>query len=345
MNYPLAPEAMAWASGVDIGEKTLPRFNVCSKLIICAVMDRYDSISYKLASKIIQSKWFNSGIIGLIVLNGIFIGVQTSPNIPKGIQVIQLLILFVFFFEIILRWFGRESTKVYWRDGWNWFDLLIVGIGVIPEIAELAHTDPNGESKNSVLSTLRILRVLQLTRSFRAIRELQFLLTVLIRSIHSLSYITLLFVLVMYMYAIVGVTLFKNKSYDKSENLYITGSNPDPYQDLGEAFFTLFRVITGEDWTDLRYNLLDNEYTKVHGAQNDFVGGNIAVTLFHISWIIVASYLLINLIVGTVINNFQLVLYEKQKRKMLDQRAVAKAKREVARKKALKEEEKEEIAS
>jgi voltage-gated sodium channel len=115
----------------------------------------------------------------------------------------------------------------------------------------------------------------------------------------------------MYIYAIVGVTLFKNKNYDNSEHLELTISNPDPYGDIWEAFFTLFRILTGEDWTDLRYNLLDNKYTTANG---DSVPGqsNFTVTFYHVSWMVIAAYLLVNLVVGAIVNNFQLVLDAKR---------------------------------
>ena len=129
-------------------------------------MDHKDSYLYKFANKIIKNKWFNYSIISLIILNGLLIGVQTSPNAPEGIQVAQLLILFIFFIEILFRWWGRESSKAYWTDAWNWFDIIIVVLGLIPEIAELLYQDADDDSKNGILSTFRVLRVLQLTRSF-----------------------------------------------------------------------------------------------------------------------------------------------------------------------------------
>ena len=122
-----------------------------------------------------------------------------------------------------------------------------------------------------------------------------------------------------------GVTLFKNHKYNNSEHLELTISNPDPYGDLGEAFFTLFRILTGEDWTDLRYNLLTNEFTKKQQKgsfssnpdEADFMNtvpktSNWVVTLFHVSWMVIAAYLLVNLVVGAIVNNFQLVLDAKR---------------------------------
>lgn len=282
-------------------------------------MSTLDAPSRIKAKKIINSTWFNMTILGLIVLNGLLIGVQTYRNVPSYVQVIQLCILFVFFIEVLLRWHGRRSTKEYFADRWNWFDIVILLIGIVPEVAGILFTNMN-DQQNSVFATLRVLRIIQLTRSIRAIEELRVLIGVLLKSIKSLSYIAVLFLLVMYIYAIMGVTLFRNQDYDHSEHLELTLSNPDPYGSLGEAFFTLFRILTGEDWTDLRYNLLTNEYTtatikRLPGSEGipDNLNtvprvSNWVVTIYHVSWMVIAAYLLVNLVVGAIVNNFQLVL-------------------------------------
>jgi voltage-gated sodium channel len=256
-----------------------------------------------IARRIVDSKWFTLVIMFLIILNGLLIGVQTYDNAPSFIRVVQLSILFIFFLEIIIRWTGRRTTEEYVGDWWNWFDIFILMLGVIPEVADIL-LDNSSQEQQNIMSTLRILRVVQLTRSIRAIGELQLLIGVLIKSIRSLSYIAVLFLLIMYIYAIIGVTLFKNPEYNTSEHIKLTISNPDPYGDLGEAFFTLFRILTGEDWTDLRYNLLSNE--EIKGSVP--VASNTVITFYHVSWMIIAAYLLINLVIGAIVNNFQIVL-------------------------------------
>lgn len=282
-------------------------------------MSTLDTPSRIKARKIIDSTWFNMTILGLIVLNGFLIGVQTYRGIPSYVQVIQLCILFIFFLEVLLRWHGRRSTAEYFADRWNWFDVFILVIGIIPEVAGILFTSMN-DQQNSVFATLRVLRIVQLTRSIRAIEELRVLIGVLLKSIKSLSYIAVLFLLVMYIYAIMGVTLFRNQDYANSEHLELTISNPDPYGSLDEAFFTLFRILTGEDWTDLRYNLLTNEHTtatvkRLPGSEGipDKMNtvpraSNLVVTVYHVSWMVIAAYLLVNLVVGAIVNNFQLVL-------------------------------------
>lgn len=270
--------------------------------------------------RLVESEKFNAFILVAIVINSLLIGVQTYDDVPAFVNYIQLFILFIFFGEIALRWTARESTRVYLSDWWNYFDIAIFIFGVAPEIIAVFNTSADGD-QSSVWATLRILRIVQLTRSIRAVDELRLLVAVLIKSIRSLSYIAVLFLLIMYIYAVVGVTLFKNRDYEKSEHLQLTVSNPDPYGDVGEAFFTLFRIMTGEDWTDLRYNLLNNKYTNKDGSTTPGVS-NTVVTTFHVSWMITAAYLLMNLVVGAIVNNFQLVLdarkaQEEERKKML----------------------------
>ena len=101
----------------------------------------------------------------------------------------------------------------------------------------------------------------------------------------------------MYTYAVIGVSLFKMTNYSGSPNITLNPTNPDPYGNIGEAFFTLFRILTGEDWTDLRYNLLNvTDYS------------NIVVTTYHVSWMVIAAFLLINLVVGAVLTNYEEVI-------------------------------------
>lgn len=267
----------------------------------------------KFARLIINTTAFNMGILAVIVINGLLIGVQTYSWAPDWIHFVQLFILFIFFFEVWVRWVGRNSTREFLTDGWNYFDIIILILGVVPEVADIVMEHHESDSQSSVWATLRVLRVIQLTRSIRAIDEMRLLVAVLVRSVRSLSYIAVLFLLVMYIYAIIGVSLFKNHHYSESEHLELTGSNLDPYGDIGEAFFTLFRILTGEDWTDLRYNMLDNEYTTAEGRNVTAKGiPNYIKTLYHVSWMIIAAYLLMNLVVGAIVNNFQMVLDAKK---------------------------------
>ena len=231
---------------------------------------------------------FNYLVLALIVLNSILIGVETSYT-NSLITITQHVIIILFVFELIIRWLGKDSVGKYFRDGWNWFDIVIVSSSLIPFGFLGGHQD--------LIIVFRILRVFRIFRSIRVIPELQLIATVLLKSLESLACTAGLTFIFMYVYAIIGVTLFRSDNYSEMPNASLNPTNPDPYGNLGEAFFTLFRIVTGEDWTDVRYNLLNTTATS-----------NFIVTFYHVSWMFLASFLLVNLIMGAVVNNYDKVV-------------------------------------
>ena len=73
--------------------------------------------------------------------------------------------------------------------------------------------------------------------------------------------------------------------------------------------FTLFRELTGEDWTDIRYN-------HITAYQYGIIKTNpVIITGFHVCWFILSAFLLLNLVTGAIINNYQIVKDEQDHKK------------------------------
>lgn len=264
------------------------------------------------ASTLANNNGFEIFITGIILLNSILIGVETYTD-NETVKIIQQSILYIFTFEIIARFIAAKSIKTFFCDGWNVFDLLMVLIGYIPETLFAA---------SSMMTALRVLRIFRILRLLRAAKELKLIVTVLIKSMTSMFYNLVLFLIFVYLYAIVGVAMFRlpdpttlsGEKLAKYEMLMEVAPNapsnsPDPFGDIGEAIFTLFRELTGEDWTDLRYN-------HITAAQYGLINANSTViTTYHVSWFCLAAFLLLNLVTGAVINNYQVAIDEEDKKK------------------------------
>jgi voltage-gated sodium channel len=224
---------------------------------------------------LVQSASFNNFIVAVILVNAILIGLSTyltDPGALRAVAAIETVCVLIYMVEIVLRFMARDSTAAFFRDGWNIFDTVIVVAALIP-------------ASNGIGPVLRILRVFRVLRLVKTIPELRLIVTVLLRSVASMKYVALLATILFYVYAVIGVKLF--------------GSDGHPMQpyfaSIHEACFTLFRILTGDDWTQMRYEL----------AQAGHPLG--VFTAFQVSWIVVATFLLVNLIVGAVINNYQKV--------------------------------------
>lgn len=260
--------------------------------------------------KITTNHTFEIAITIVILINSFLIGVETytSNNI---IRLIQTSILGVFTAEILMRYIAADSNRSFFTGGWNIFDLTLVLIGYIPEdlVADA-----------SVATAFRVLRVFRVLRLLRTCKEIKLIVSVLAKSMSALAYNLIFYCIFLYLFAILGVSLFKLpnpetlQGEDKARyELYIQeaphapANSPDPYGSLDEAMYTLFRAMTGDDWSDLRYNLSTAskyDVVKVSPA---------VVTTFHVTWVIISAFLLLNLVVGAILNNYQVVMESQKK--------------------------------
>ena len=266
----------------------------------------------KIASLIAYNKGFELFITGIIILNSVLIGVETYTD-NLIVKMIQQGILYIFTFEILMRFIAVKSIKEFFCDGWNVFDLTLVLIGYIPETLF---------ASASMMTALRVLRVFRILRLLRTSKEIKLIVTVLAKSMTSMFYNLILFLIFVYLYAIAGVSMFRlpdpltleGEQLAKYEKFMEVAPNapsnsPDPFGDLGEAIFTLFRELTGEDWTDLRYNhITASEYGLIHV-------NSAVITTYHVSWFCLAAFLLLNLVTGAVINNYQIAIDEVDEKK------------------------------
>lgn len=264
-----------------------------------------------LCKKLTEAKWFEWSITAIILINSILIGIETYTT-SEVIAIIQKVILGIFTFEIVTRFIAADSVKEFFKGGWNDFDLILVLIGYIPETLF---------ANASMLMALRVLRVFRVLRLLRAAKEIKVMITVLVKSMSALFYNVVLFVIFVYLFAIIGVSVFKlpdPNTISGEEKVHYEQlmeiappaptCSPDPYGSIHEAMFTLFRALTGEDWTDLRYNLVvASEYKLIQV-------GPTFVTAYHVLWFILSAFLLLNLVVGAIVNNYQLAIEESEKK-------------------------------
>ena len=237
-------------------------------------------------TRLVESKEFSYFIITIILINAFFVGVELTHFTPT-VYYLQKTCLVIFIIEIFMRWFGRRTTSDYVSDWWNWFDIAIVLISLLPQ---------GNPHDVGIYSAFRIVRVFRVLRLFKVFPSMGKMSLVLFRSMKALSQAIFLLFIFMYLYALFGVILFKNKV----ALFTMGGGKIDPFGNVGEALFSLFRVTTGEDWTDLRYDLMDTGVSHT------------IINIYFVTWMILSAFLLLNIIIGAIVNNYE---YEFNKEK------------------------------
>ncbi len=163
-------------------------------------------------------------IVALIILNTITLGLETSERVVNFcggfLYAFDVFALSIYTIEITLKLIALRTK--FFRDGWNVFDFLIVGIAYLPAVGPL-----------SVLRSLRILRAM---RIISAIPRLRVIVRSLITSLPSIGWISVLLMVVFYIFAVMSTRLF--------------GSTfPEWFGTLGESYYTLFQILTLESWS------------------------------------------------------------------------------------------------
>jgi hypothetical protein len=139
-----------------------------------------------------------------ILVAGICSGIQTDSSMTDNWVVLAMEwgSLSVFFVEVLLKLLAESSGKplAFFQDAWNGFDfVLLLGLLV---------ATPAGQGEVASIRILRMLRAIRLLRAARLLPKLTLVLETLIRSASSVLYIALFLLLVMYIFAIIGVTMF-----------------------------------------------------------------------------------------------------------------------------------------
>lgn len=174
---------------------------------------------------LIESRRFEYAITALILINAVTLGLETWPSAMANygglLAAVDRLILAVFVAELAVRFAVYRAG--FFRDPWRIFDLVIVGVALIPATGSL-----------SVLRALRILRVLRLISIVPSLRRV---VTGFISALPGMGSIMLLLALVFYVFAVMATKLYGT-------------SFPEHFGSIAASLYTLFQIMTLEGWSD-----------------------------------------------------------------------------------------------
>ena len=210
---------------------------------------------------------FNGLVIAMILITAIGLGLETSQafaaRFGDAISWAYDVALAFFVFEAAVKLTAvSPRLERYFKDGWNLFDFVILVLAFMPDAGEFA-------------LIARMARLLRVLRVATVVPQLRLIVSTLIRSLPGLGHVMLLLSAVFYVYAIMGVHLFRDH-------------DPTHWRSLGIALLTLFRVMTLEDWTGVMYVAMERHPMA---------------WLFFVSFVMLAAVIMINLVIAVVINN------------------------------------------
>ncbi|XP_076985099.1 voltage-dependent L-type calcium channel subunit alpha-1D isoform X4 [Tamandua tetradactyla] len=228
----------------------------------------------------------------------------------------------IFTVEILLKMttFGAFLHKgAFCRNYFNLLDMLVVGVSLV-----------SFGIQSSAISVVKILRVLRVLRPLRAINRakgLKHVVQCVFVAIRTIGNIMIVTTLLQFMFACIGVQLFKGKFYrctDEAKSnpeecrglfiLYKDGEVDNPvvreriwqnsdfnFDNVLSAMMALFTVSTFEGWPALLYKAIDSNGENIGPVYNY----RVEISIFFIIYIIIVAFFMMNIFVGFVIVTFQ----------------------------------------
>ncbi|KAI5220247.1 Sodium Channel Protein Type 3 Subunit Alpha [Manis pentadactyla] len=253
---------------------------------------------------------FDISIMILICLNMVTMMVETddqSKYMTLVLSRINLVFIILFTGESVLKLISLRYY--YFTIGWNIFDFVVVILSIVGMfLAELIEKYFVSPTLFRVIRLARIGRILRLIKGAKGIRTLLF---ALMMSLPALFNIGLLLFLVMFIYAIFGMSNF---AYVKREAGIDDMFN---FETFGNSMICLFQITTSAGWDGLLAPILnsappDCDPDTIHpGSSVKGDCGNPSVGIFFfVSYIIISFLVVVNMYIAVILENFSVATEE-----------------------------------
>uniref|UniRef100_A0A3P8ZSX9 Voltage-dependent L-type calcium channel subunit alpha n=1 Tax=Esox lucius TaxID=8010 RepID=A0A3P8ZSX9_ESOLU len=271
----------------------------------------------KVCHKIINATPFTNFILAFILLSSISLAAE-DPIDPRSFR--NKVLEFHFIIPSNMTVYGAFlHPGSFCRNSFNMLDLLVVGVSLLSMGME--------SSAISVVKILRVLRVLRPLRAINRAKGLKHVVQCVFVAIKTIGNIVLVTMLLDFIFACIGVQLFKGKFYSCSDPSKVTEDEckgmflkhqQNSLQELVTAprewvngdfnfdnvlngMMALFTVSTFEGWPQLLYRAIDSDREDMGPVYNNRVD----IAIFFIIYLILIAFFMMNIFVGFVIVTFQ----------------------------------------
>ncbi|KAJ6659310.1 hypothetical protein lerEdw1_019181 [Lerista edwardsae] len=257
---------------------------------------------------IVTKQAFDLFIISLIFLNMVVMAVEyegqdaATENLLEKINVVFVAI---FTAESAMKLLALRMY--FFKDSWNIFDFIVVIFSILTSAA----TGLPFNLSPPVLRIIRVIRISRLLRVVRGTRGLRTLLFALLMSLPALANIGLLLFLIMFIYAIFGMSSFACAKWQDGINDLFN------FQTFGSSMLCLFQITTSAGWAGLLSPMLnttegpcaDNLHINTTTLNGPCVSRGMAIAYF-VSYIIISFLVVVNMYIAVIIENFNVATEE-----------------------------------
>jgi len=226
-----------------------------------------------------SSKQVQIGLAVVIMVNFLACALETQflPEPESGagkvFKVLEYIFNVLFTMELAVNMYAFWFVPFF--TAWNIFDLMVVIVSWVS-----LHQAAAGSDDIPGLSVLRLFRAFRVFRLLKRVKALSLIVQGVTQSIPGVSNACVLLLLVMGIWSIIAVDLFKDEEFSEF------------FGDFGLSMLSTFQMMTFDSW--------------VSGIARPvtFRSGSIMAPVFFISYAIVSSFMMLNVVVAILLDKF-----------------------------------------
>ncbi|XP_046749983.1 sodium channel protein para isoform X14 [Diprion similis] len=235
--------------------------------------------------------------IGLNMLTMTLDHYQQSKTFSDVLDYLNMIFIVIFTSECLMKIFALRYH--YFKEPWNLFDFVVVILSilglVLSDIIEKYFVSP---TLLRVVRVAKVGRVLRLVKGAKGIRTLLFALAM---SLPALFNICLLLFLVMFIFAIFGMSFFMHVK-DKSglDDVY-------NFKTFTQSMILLFQMSTSAGWDGVLDGIINEEDCQEPNNEIGYPGNCGSSTIgiaYLLSYLVISFLIVINMYIAVILENY-----------------------------------------
>uniref|UniRef100_A0A452R238 Voltage-dependent T-type calcium channel subunit alpha-1G n=1 Tax=Ursus americanus TaxID=9643 RepID=A0A452R238_URSAM len=241
------------------------------------------------------SHYLDLFITGVIGLNVVTMAMEHYQQPQVGICNYIFTVIFVLesVFKLVAFGFRR-----FFQDRWNQLDLAIVLLSIMGITLEEIEVNASLPINPTIIRIMRVLRIARVLKLLKMAVGMRALLDTVMQALPQVGNLGLLFMLLFFIFAALGVELFGDLECDETHPCEGLGRHAT-FRNFGMAFLTLFRVSTGDNWNGIMKDTLrdcDQESTCYN---------TVISPIYFVSFVLTAQFVLVNVVIAVLMKHLE----------------------------------------
>ncbi|XP_026875216.2 voltage-dependent T-type calcium channel subunit alpha-1G isoform X2 [Electrophorus electricus] len=237
-------------------------------------------------------------VIGLNVITMSMEHYQQPKVLDEALKICNYIFTIVFVLESVFKLVAFGFRR-FFKDRWNQLDLAIVLLSIMGITLEEIEVNASLPINPTIIRIMRVLRIARVLKLLKMAVGMRALLDTVIQALPQVGNLGLLFMLLFFIFAALGVELFGDLICDELHPCEGLGRYAT-FKNFGMAFLLLFRVSTGDNWNGIMKDTLRD------CAQDNGSCYNMVVSpIYFVSFVLTAQFVLVNVVIAVLMKHLE----------------------------------------